>query len=350
MKKLIKTVVIVSMLCLCILHGKDIMHGEELDVCTDEKAAGVEGFYQEKDHSMDVLFLGDSNFTRSINPLRIWKNTGITSYTLASATQTTWTSKYLLESALKHQKPQLLIIDGNLFRAQTEGRIARNCALINAMEPGNEHIEAIAYMLNHTNTIADEKTRSVLIDNYTKAVVKKKLSKKRTIKSNNYTTHGYIMNIKIDPFFDKAYMLHNEQISELDGINTKRMQELIMIAKQHNIPVLILRVPGAREWSISRSRLVQQFAEQQEVDYLDMNMEPYISNIDWSKDTKDAGYHMNVYGAEKVSKMVGEYLQQTYDIHTNADKEVQKHFQKDLKTYEKKKAYYMREHILTDFK
>lgn len=350
--KVMKKGMVLLCVCFCFFlkgNTQREIFAEHLDQCTTAQSDGIQGFYEEKENSLDILFLGDSNFTRSINPLIVWKQTGIISYTLASATQTTWTSTYLLKSTLRYQKPKVLIIDANLFRAQNEGRLARNCAAINAMKPEKERMQAIRHLLSYTDTSMDEQTKATLLHSYVRDVIRNRLTPRKQQPDNKYTTHGFIMNTKIEPFYDRDYMHNNEQIPVLDPTNQQGVKELIRLAKEQKMQILLLRVPGAREWSFSRARLVSEFAEKEQVDYLDMNLEPYSSKINWQTDTKDGGYHMNVYGAEKVSGMIAAYIQQSYGISGNKDSEVNKQFQRDYNHYQDRKQHNQKEKIEYDF-
>ena len=70
--KVMKKGMVLLCVCFCFfLKGntqKEIF-AENLDQCTTAQSDGIQGFYEEKENSLDILFLGDSNFTRSINPL-----------------------------------------------------------------------------------------------------------------------------------------------------------------------------------------------------------------------------------------------------------------------------------------
>ena len=45
-----------------------------------------------------------------------------------------------------------------------------------------------------------------------------------------------------------------------------------------------------------------------------MNLNYKDFGFDWKTDTADAGDHLNVYGAEKVSKYLGKIIQEKYNI------------------------------------
>ena len=58
-------------------------------------------FYREKTDP-DLIFIGSSTVYSGVSPVRIYENYGITSYVLASSSQTSWNSYYVLKEALKY--------------------------------------------------------------------------------------------------------------------------------------------------------------------------------------------------------------------------------------------------------
>ena len=68
------------------------------------------GFLAEKENSIDVLFLGDSEVHRSVIPMQIWKETGITSYDCSSDRQVLSYSFSLLKRAVDRQKPKIVFL------------------------------------------------------------------------------------------------------------------------------------------------------------------------------------------------------------------------------------------------
>ena len=79
--------------------------------------------FQEPDNSIDVLSIGDSNVYSSIFPLVWWEQQGFTGYTWGQPSQRIPETYEYLKKIYKHQKPPIVLIDGNnLFRDKTEDK------------------------------------------------------------------------------------------------------------------------------------------------------------------------------------------------------------------------------------
>ena len=77
--------------------------------------------FQEPDNSIDVLSIGDSNVYSSIFPLVWWEQQGFTGYTWGQPSQRIPETYEYLKKIYKHQKPSIVLIDGNnLFRDKTD--------------------------------------------------------------------------------------------------------------------------------------------------------------------------------------------------------------------------------------
>ena len=73
------------------------------------------GIQAEKENTIDVLVLGDSEAYTSISPLKLWKNHGFTTYVCGQSSQKIQEAYYMLKTALKTQSPKLVILETNMF-------------------------------------------------------------------------------------------------------------------------------------------------------------------------------------------------------------------------------------------
>ena len=68
-------------------------------------------FYDIKEDTIDVLFLGSSHAVDAFIPQELYEEYGITSYNFGSTNQSVALSYYLLKETLRFQQPQAVVID-----------------------------------------------------------------------------------------------------------------------------------------------------------------------------------------------------------------------------------------------
>ena len=66
--------------------------------------------------------------------------------------------------------------------------------------------------------------------------------------------------------------------------------------------------PSTVNWNYEKHNGIQRLAKELNCDYLDLNLDPHKVKINWKKDSRDAGDHLNHRGAVKVSRYLTEYL------------------------------------------
>ncbi len=71
------------------------------------------GIFGEPGHSLDAIFIGDSEAYSSFSPLQMWEEHGFTSYVSATSGQRLTYGYRLLEKALRSQKPKVVVFETN---------------------------------------------------------------------------------------------------------------------------------------------------------------------------------------------------------------------------------------------
>lgn len=88
------------------------------------------------------------------------------------------------------------------------------------------------------------------------------------------------------------------------------------LCKERGIQLMLLEMPSASSWSYEKHQAVSEFARQNGLPFLDLNVEAQQGRMvfDWTKHSKDGGDHLNLFGAEIATAYLGAYLKEHYDL------------------------------------
>lgn len=292
-------------------------------------------FYEEKRNSIEVLLLGDSNIYRGFSPMVYWKDTGITSYSFASASQPAWLSYYALKDALQYQKPKVVVFEINELFADAKGKTGRYCAAINTLQSAPARLKAIA----DTASGFDEEDREILYRSYIKdtfqQTLKKILPNKEETVGRKENFKGYLLNSTTIPYTGKnSYMSRYDMQLDIDDETASYIDKIADLCKDHHAVLLFVKLP-TKEWTAQKSEFAKQFAKQRDIPFLDLNIA--MEDLDWSKDTKDSGFHMNDHGATKVTKYLEGFIKEYGHPSKSQDPQVISSYNASYKRYEKER-------------
>ena len=79
-----------------------------------------------------------------------------------------------------------------------------------------------------------------------------------------------------------------------------------------DIQLVIVSAPTTNEWNYGRHLGLEEWARRNKRPYIDFNVQNEKVKINWTRDTRDGGDHLNDYGAEKVTSYIGKYIKDNY--------------------------------------
>lgn len=259
----------------------------------NRKSAGMNfvsahGFLGEPDHSLDVLFLGDSMTYSAYTPLEMWDEQGFTSYVSAIGSGRMNTAYDFLTKALKTQHPKVVVLEAHVairytpFNDSVVTEIARLFSIF------EDH--------DHWKTLSPQ-------DLYTPP---------------NYTylddNKGFRPNKSVAAADAKDYMKQTNKKSSINVVTQFYLDRLIRLCQRENIQLLLVGTPSTKNWDTKQHNATQAVADQYGVDFLDLSLLTDEVGIDWETDSRDKGDHLNFYGAQKVSAYISAYLSEHYQL------------------------------------
>ncbi len=269
----------------------------------------INGILGEKDNSIDVLFVGDSEVYASFSPMQMYDEYGFTAHDLGTGAQRLYDTYNYLKRTLKSQKPKVVVLETNiLFRKFSMDRVFSG-ELKNLFP-------FIKYHNRWKNLTANDFTIGI---SYTYTHPLKGFKPKEEIKSRKRYN----------------YMKKKNEVAKISKKNAYYFQKIKNICDKEGIELLLVSSTSISNWDYAKHEATQKYAEQNGLSFIDLNLIDDIQ-IDWEKDTYDKGDHLNYFGAKKVSSYVGKYLSEQYHLEDHKNDQSYQKWNEDLEKYREK--------------
>lgn len=243
------------------------------------------GILAEPKDSIDVVFLGDSEAYCAFIPLQIWQEHGIPSYICSSLDQKLYETEEILDMVFQHQSPKMVILETNV--------LYRDYTSTDLIQPTLErYIPVFRYH--------DRWKNLHLADMF-----------KPTVYTERSLTKGFYLIPDIVPANSDGYMADTDDVYPMPRQNLARLKRIQAKCTEHGAQLVMVSSPSTLNWSRMMFNYISPLANDLGIPYIDTNQLPEEVPIDWATDTKDAGDHLNYFGAAKLTHFIGNYLAET---------------------------------------
>ena len=273
------------------------------------------GEYYAESGGHDVLFVGDCEVYESFTPPTLWEEYGITSYIRGSAQQLIWHSYYLLEEMLEREQPKAVVFNVYAMKYGTPQDEAYNRMTLDAMRWSSSKVDAI-----HASMTEEESFLSYVFPLLRFHSRWSQLSGEdfQYLFSRDRVSHnGYMMQTAILPREEshrKPPMLGDYTLPATSMSYLDRMREL---CAAHGVELILIKAPTNTvkyHWYDEWDAQIVAYAETHGLAYYNFIPQAAEIGLDWSTDTYDMGYHLNVWGAEKLTSYFGRILSEEHGI------------------------------------
>ncbi|MDE6751332.1 MAG: hypothetical protein K2J59_00975 [Eubacterium sp.] len=246
------------------------------------KDKSAQGFLAEPDNSIDVVFVGDSLAYSSFIPLKIFNDYGISSYVCCTPSQTLAYSEDFVRRAFKNQKPKLVVLE-------TDGVFRRFNPLQSLVLRAEEFLPIYRY---------HDRWKNLKLADFSS-----EFSSDYIVNDKGFRLYGGVKSAAT-----KDYMKPSEKKASIPLKNKAYIENIKALCEENGAELMLVSAPCVKNWSCEKHNTVHELAEKLGVEYMDMNYMQEEIPIDWSKESRDGGEHLNYAGAEKVTSYFGAYL------------------------------------------
>jgi len=302
----------------------------------------TKAYIGEKQNSIDVLLVGNSNLYRGFSPIACWTDYGVSSCDSGKPKQTPQGAFSILVDALRYQKPKVIVLETDLLFVTH-----RKLNIKKILSPEKTLVEKgfrsdLAKIDNDIETKLNCYIPKLVKTGYAKFLDRvesafeteinyyfpllkyhyrwdslqiKDLS---SIKGNwHFADKGFITSTARKPYKGGfKYMTVNAKTPlPLKADSLQYLNKIVELCKQKNIKLVLLSIPSAKSWSISKHTTIAEYAKANNLEFIDYNVNKKNNiGFNWLKDTYDGGMHLNIYGAHKVTRFFGKYLKENFQL------------------------------------
>lgn len=244
----------------------------------------------EPDNSLDILFFGDSESYAAFSPRHLYSKYGYTSYVCGTAAQKVCDTYAILKDAFETQSPKVIVLETNCLFRDLKSKEENPDLVMNYLT------DTLPVFANHASW---------------KKAARKLLPKSRDERRRKQK--GFIVRKNVIPYKGGKYMKKTKKKRTVNKDISSYLEQIVTLCEENQAKLLLVSTPSPKNWNYKKHNGVQEWADSHSIDYIDLNLEEGVK-INWKKDTKDGGDHLNFSGAKKVTSFMGEYFRANYTL------------------------------------
>lgn len=267
------------------------------------------GEYYDSSMNHDVLFIGDCEVYESFVPPVLWEEYGIRSYIRGSAQQLAWQSYYLLEETFRYEAPKTVVFNVLALKYGTPQNEAYNRMTLDGMRWSMTKWNAIRASMTAEESMLDYLFPLLRYHSRITALTSEDLQYfgKTAAVSHN----GYLMQAGIVPMSDEDVYVRGLSDYTLPATAMSYLDKIRVLCEENGATLLLIKSPTnswGYWWYDEWDEQIVTYANEHALSYYNFIDDYDAIGIDWQTDTYDAGVHLNVYGAEKMTRYFGQLL------------------------------------------
>lgn len=315
-KKILRGILTFLILVLILYLLQRLLMPKYMDDVTE--GGMVQEYYDEKkDH--DVIFIGDCELYENISPAVLWEEYGINSYIRGSAQQLIWQSYYLLEETLSYEKPDVVVFNVLAMEFNEPQQEAYNRMTLDGMRWSGSKIGCILASMREDEDFIEyvfpllryhSRWSQLTEDDFRYFWEKEKV-----------TYNGYYMRVDVRP---AENVPEGRVLSDYTfGDNAyKYLDKMTKLCEESGVELVLVKAPSLHPyWYEEWDEQIRNYAEEHQLKYYNFLDVTEEIGLDYSTDTYDAGLHLNLSGAEKLSHYFGRILSEECGLESRRGEE-----------------------------
>ena len=268
--------------------------------------------YYREDKNHDVIFIGDCEVYANFSPMEMYRDYGITAYVRGSSQQLVWQSYSVLEETLTYETPKAVVFNVNAMRYSEPVNEAFHRLTIDKMRWSKQKVDMIQSSMTEEETFLSYVFPILRYHSRFDELTKEDFTYLFKVKDNTHNGHLINQNVKPVGKLPAKRKLSNYQFGD---VCYDYLEKMAALCAEKGVELILIKAPSLYPyWYEEYDQQIKAFAKNHELCYYDFTKATEDIGLDFQTDTYDAGLHLNLQGAVKLSRYFAQILTEYHDI------------------------------------
>ena len=267
-------------------------------------------YREEKNH--DVIFIGDCEVYANFSPMELYREAGITAYVRGTSQQLIWQSYYLLKETLEYETPKAVVWNVNAMRYSEPVKEEFHRLTMDQMRWSDEKVGMILASMTEEESFLSYVFPILRYHSRFDKLTSEDFEYLFTVKDNTF--NGYQMNKNVVPVgtLPTVRRLANYQFGD---ICYEYLDKMRLLCEEKGVELILIKAPSLQpHWYEQYNDQIVAYAEEYGLKFYNFVDAADQIGIDYQTDTYDAGLHLNLDGATKMSRYFAQILAEDHGI------------------------------------
>lgn len=306
-----------------------------------EEGSFISQYYREAG-GHDVIFLGDCEVYANFSPMELYRNYGMTSYIRGTPQQLIWMSYYVAEETFRYETPRVLVLNVNAMRYSEPVSEAYNRLTIDQMRWSKSKAGIVMASMSEGEQFLSYVFPILRYHSRFDKLTQEDFTYLFQVRDNTF--NGFQLHTEIVPVgsLPVKKVLPDYQFGE---ICYEYLDKIRLLCEDKGTELILVKAPSLYPyWYDEYDEQIRDYAAEYGLSFYNFVEKSEEIGLDFSKDTYDGGYHLNLTGAVKLSEYFGNILREEHGIEDHRqDTEIASVYDKKLQKYDETIEERMRE-------
>ena len=280
---------------------------------TDLVQGGMISEYYDHAGGHDVIFVGDCEVYANFTPLEMYREAGIKAYVRGTSQQLVWQSYYILAETFRYETPKVVVFNVNAMRYSEPVKEEYHRLTIDKMRWSAEKVGIIQASMTEEESFLSyvfpilryhSRITQLTAEDFTYLFDTKQI-----------TWQGHLVNDGVEPTpsrLPKASPLPDYSFGD---VCWEYLEKMRLLCEENGAELILIKAPSVMpHWYDQYDAQIEEYAAEHGLSFY--NFLDYVDEIgiDYKVDTYDAGLHMNLSGATKLSTYFAKILSEKHGV------------------------------------